>query len=168
MKGKKKPQASKEVKKQTLKHHQKTYDVKIHSKEKTEQQDKRKYFEAVGRRKTSVARVRLELNGSGIKVNDKDYKVYFPYHVWQEAVEAPVQSLQPKEKFGISVKVRGGGINSQAEAVRHGIARAMLEVDEEYRRYLRKLGFLTRDPRMKERRKYGLKKARRAPQWAKR
>jgi len=127
-----------------------------------------KYIEAVGRRKTSIARVRLYIGKVGFEVNGKNYKDYFTYPFWQQIVEGPLQQLQPTEKFGISVKVSGGGINSQAEAVRHGLARALVKLNEGYRKQLRKLGYITRDPRMKERRKYGLKKARRAPQWSKR
>jgi len=127
-----------------------------------------KYIEAVGRRKTSIARVRLYIGKAGLEVNGKNYKDYFTYPLWQQVVESPLQQLHPTEKFGVIVKVFGGGINSQAEAVRHGLARALVKLNEGYRKQLRKLDYITRDSRMKERRKYGLKKARRAPQWAKR
>ena len=127
-----------------------------------------RYVEAVGRRKTSVARVRLWPNKSDIIINEKNYKQYFPYQSWHHIIEEPFRQLQPSEKVGVTVKVSGGGIHSQAEAVRHGLSRALIKLNEDYHKRLKKLGFLTRDPRMKERRKYGLKKARRAPQWSKR
>lgn len=127
------------------------------------------YFEAVGRRKTSVARVRLFSKGdAGITVNDKKLKDYFVTKVMQNAVEEPLATMKLKDRFLITVKVSGGGIASQSEAVRHGIARALTKFDLELRKKLKKAGLLTRDPRMKERRKFGLKKARKSPQWSKR
>ena len=128
---------------------------------------KGKYIEAVGRRKTSIARVRLHADESGIKINGKDYKEYFKMPKLQELVNAPTTILELK-KNGFTVVVSGGGIASQAEAVRHGISRTLVKMDSEFRKRLKKFGFLKRDPRMVERKKYGLRKARRAPQWAKR
>jgi len=127
-----------------------------------------KYFEATGRRKTAIARVRLYSKGAGITVNDKDYKDYFPGEAMPRTVSQALASIGMDGKLAVSVHVFGGGIHAQAIAVRHGIARALLGFNAEYRKRLRGGGFLTRDPRMKERRKFGLKKARKAPQWAKR
>lgn len=127
-----------------------------------------KYIEAVGRRKTSIARVRIFANGEGIIVNGKSYKEYFPTEEMQKITEDAFRKTRPETRFAVSAKIRGGGIHSQAEALRHGIARALTLFDAELRKRLKKAGFLKRDPRVKERRKFGLKKARRAPQWAKR
>lgn len=127
-----------------------------------------RYIEAVGRRKTSVARVRIFSNSEGITVNDKEYKVYFPTEEMQKIVEDAFRKTRPETRFGVSAHLKGGGIHSQAEALRHGLARALIKFDLELRTKLKKAGFLKRDPRMKERRKFGLKKARRAPQWSKR
>lgn len=130
---------------------------------------KEKYFQAVGRRKTSVARVRLfEKGDKSINVNEKDYKEYFSALELQQVVESPLEKMNIEEKFKITVKVQGGGIHSQAEAVRHGIARALVKLNENFKKRLRKAGYLTRDSRMRERKKFGLKRARRAPQWSKR
>ncbi len=131
--------------------------------------DKKKYFEAIGRRKTSVARVRLFTHkGEGIKVNSKDYKSYFPLENLQKIVESPLEKLNAEEKYSFSIIVKGGGISSQAEACRHGMARALIALNPYFRKRLKKAGFLTRDPRMRERKKFGLKRARKAPQWSKR
>lgn len=128
-----------------------------------------KYFEAVGRRKTSSARVRLFPKGTpGIVVNDKKIADYFPTKVMQATVFEPLVKMKLADDFSVTVKVNGGGISSQSEAVRHGIARALVKFELELRKELKKEGLLTRDPRMKERRKFGLKKARKAPQWSKR
>lgn len=121
------------------------------------------YFYATGRRKTSVAQVRIYENGNGkVTINDK-------------AVEAEgavySEPLKLVGKFGstdLTVHVKGGGFNSQLEAIRHGVAQALVEIDEDFKTTLRKAGYLTRDPRAKERKKFGLKSARRAPQWSKR
>ncbi len=128
-----------------------------------------RYIETVGRRKTSVARVRV-FPGSkfSINVNEKPLESYFPTFELKNIVEAPFKKPGLTESFAVSVKVKGGGIHSQAEAVRHGISRALEIHDPALRKILKPLGFLKRDPRMKERRKFGLKKARKAPQWAKR
>lgn len=129
---------------------------------------KEKYFEAVGRRKTSIARVRLYTKKGDIIINDKDYSKYFPILRLQKAVISPIEELSVADKVGVTVKVQGGGINSQSGAVRLGIARALVLYNPNFRKPLRKVGYLTRDARAVERKKYGLKKARRAPQWKKR
>ncbi|MEK7538315.1 MAG: 30S ribosomal protein S9 [Patescibacteria group bacterium] len=128
-----------------------------------------RYIEAVGRRKTSTARVRITpATKESVIVNSKTVPVYFPTAEMQFIVNDPLVKSKVAEKFLITVVVRGGGIHSQAEAFRHGLSRALVKYDEETRTRLKKLGFLKRDPRMKERRKFGLKKARKAPQWSKR
>jgi len=126
------------------------------------------YIEAVGRRKTSVARVRLFPKGEGITVNERPYKTYFPTEEMQKIAEDAFRKTRPETRFMVSARIMGGGIHAQAEALRHGISRALTKFDGELRDKLKKAGFLRRDSRMKERRKFGLKKARRAPQWAKR
>ncbi|MCL4406137.1 MAG: 30S ribosomal protein S9 [Patescibacteria group bacterium] len=126
-----------------------------------------KYFEAVGRRKTAVARVRIIPGGTGFTVNDLDYKKYFKTDRERLSAYAPFK-LVAVDKVGVSVKAAGSGLPSQAEAVSLGISRALLKMNAEARPILKAAGLLTRDPRMVERKKYGLKKARRAPQWAKR
>jgi small subunit ribosomal protein S9 len=130
---------------------------------------KKGYIETVGRRKTATARVRIvEAPKNSITVNDKDVNEYFKTdNLRNIAAEALAVSKTPG-KFKITVKVVGGGINGQAEAVRLGISRALIVDDKPLRGTLKKVGFLKRDPRAKERRKFGLKKARKAPQWSKR
>lgn len=123
---------------------------------------------AVGRRKTSAARIRIQPGTGVITVNDKPYTVYFPIAFWQEKVAAPLKAAGREAGIDVSVKVVGGGVHSQAEAVRHGIARALAKWDESLRPIMRAEGFLTRDPRAKERKKFGLHKARRGHQWRKR
>ncbi|MCI0533072.1 30S ribosomal protein S9 [bacterium] len=126
------------------------------------------YTEAVGRRKSSIARVRLREGGrEEITVNGRDFKAYFPTHELQ-TITKEAFSRGRAGKFSMSVLVKGGGVRGQAEAIRLGVARALLALDEESRTKLKKAGFLKRDPRVKERKKFGLKKARRAPQWSKR
>jgi len=128
-----------------------------------------KYFEAVGRRKTAVARVRIFSRGEKeILVNDKPFKKYFPNLDLQEIVKAPLVKVDCLDKFRITIIVRGGGFHAQAEAVRHGITRALVLFKASFRGDLKGAGYLTRDPRMRERKKFGLKRARRAPQWQKR
>jgi small subunit ribosomal protein S9 len=130
---------------------------------------KPRYFKAIGRRKTSTAQVRLfRQGGKTFLVNEKPLEKYFPSFELQQIVLSPLDKMSCLDRFKILVKVRGGGINSQAEAVRHGIAKALILFDPDFRKQLKKAGFLTRDPRMRERKKFGLKRARRAPQWAKR
>jgi small subunit ribosomal protein S9 len=127
------------------------------------------YYYGTGRRKTAVARVRLYPNGDGqIIVNGRGADEYFPRETLMQAVRSPLRMLELNNRFNISVKVVGGGVSGQAGAVRHGIARALVRADEEFRPTLRKNGFLTRDPRMRERKKYGLKRARKAKQYTKR
>lgn len=128
-----------------------------------------KYIGATGRRKTSTARVRITpAKDESVTVNDRDYTVYFPTQELRAVVMDAFKTEGVAEKFAVTVKVIGGGIHSQAEAVRHGIARALVKKDEMLRKSLKKEGYLKRDPRTKERRKFGLKKARKAPQWSKR
>ena len=126
------------------------------------------YIEAIGRRKTSVARVRyFAKSEGGVIINGKKLDEYFPTDELRAIVESPMKKAKI-EKYEITVRLSGGGIHSQAEALRHGISRALIKSVSELRGELKPLGFLTRDPRMKERRKFGLKKARKAPQWSKR
>lgn len=128
-----------------------------------------KYFEAVGRRKTAIARVRLHPAAkAGYEVNGKTLEAYFPVKEMQATVVEPIVNGKAAEKFHVTAKLVGGGISAQSEAMRHGIARALLEYDIELRGKLKKAGYLKRDPRAKERRKFGLKKARKSPQWSKR
>ena len=128
-----------------------------------------RYIEAVGRRKTSTARVRItEASKGSLVINGKDLATYFPTLELQKIVNEAIEKSKVAGKFMVTVVVRGGGIHSQAEALRHGLSRTLVKFDEEIRKPLKKLGFLKRDPRMKERRKFGLKKARKAPQWSKR
>jgi small subunit ribosomal protein S9 len=123
---------------------------------------------ATGRRKNAVARVRI-LPGTGkIEINGKDLSSYFMNPSLEQEVVAPFKITETDGKFDLYVTVMGGGLSGQAGACRHGLARALIEVDENLRPTLKKAGYLTRDPRMKERRKYGLKKARKAPQFSKR
>lgn len=130
---------------------------------------KQKYFEAVGRRKTAIARVRLTPTPKqSITINEKDVVNYFATEEMRAIAEAAFNDSKITQKFKVTALVSGGGIHSQAEALRHGIARALLGYDGEMRKKLKKLGFLKRDPRAKERRKFGLKKARKSPQWSKR
>ncbi len=131
--------------------------------------DKNTFFEAVGRRKTSVARVRLHVGGKKeVVINDKPYEEYFTTKILQETCLAPLKKMKYMDKFRVVVRVSGGGVNSQSEAVRHGISRALVLFNIEFKKRLRRAGFLTRDPRQRERKKFGLKRARRAPQWKKR
>ena len=135
----------------------------------TKSQDSKKYFEAVGRRKTSTARVRLwEAQDSSITVNNKNYKDFFSTEDLATISNAPLRKIKMLDNFKVSVITSGGGITGQAEAMRHGVARALVKYDPELRLRLKKSGYLKRDSRAKERKKYGLKKARRAPQWSKR
>ncbi|HQF57190.1 MAG TPA: 30S ribosomal protein S9 [Candidatus Magasanikbacteria bacterium] len=122
----------------------------------------------VGRRKTATARVRLSPGKGIIIINDKPFTEFFPIELWSDKVIAPLKIVSREKDFDISVKIVGGGVNSQAEAVRHGIARALIKWDETLRPILKAEGFLTRDSRGKERKKFGLHKARRAHQWRKR
>jgi len=127
-----------------------------------------RYFEAVGRRKTATARVRLYPGSGSIIINNKPLEEYFPRLRDRLHLLEPLEVTGTKDSFNITVLVKGGGISGQAGAVRHGIARALVKADENLRKPLRRGGFLTRDARMKERKKYGLKRARKAPQYTKR
>ncbi len=138
---------------------------------------KEKYFESIGRRKNAIARVRLYTRKAAdvvkddkalITVNNKNYTDYFLDQNLQLVVESPLRKLKSMGRFKMTVIVNGGGLSGQAGAVRHGIARALTSFDQNFRKKLKKATFLTRDSRVKERRKYGLKKARKSPQWSKR
>ncbi|OHA89190.1 MAG: 30S ribosomal protein S9 [Candidatus Zambryskibacteria bacterium RIFCSPHIGHO2_01_FULL_43_25] len=133
------------------------------------EETKHKYIETVGRRKTSVARVRITpASKLSIVINKKELKDYFPTATLKQTVNEPLGKAKQNQHFNISVSVKGGGISSQAEAIRHGISRGLVIIDESQRKTLKKAGYLKRNPKMKERRKFGLKKARKAPQWSKR
>ena len=132
-------------------------------------ESKRKYFYGTGRRKSSVARVRVYENGTGnITINGRDIDNYFGLDTLKMVVRQPLVSTDLLGKVDVVVTVCGGGVTGQAGAIRHGISRALLLVNGEFRPTLKAAGFLARDPRMKERKKYGLKAARRAPQFSKR
>lgn len=136
-----------------------------------------RYFEAVGRRKKATARVRLYTKKSSDKstgdkaviiINEKPHTKYFDTPSLIEKVELPFRKLKSLNRFKATVRVKGGGISGQADAIRHGLARALIIFDSNFLKKMKKMGFLTRDSRVKERKKYGLKKARKAPQWSKR
>lgn len=130
---------------------------------------KNRYIEAVGRRKTAVARVRITPSSkASFAVNDKDVKEYFVTEELQTIAQEAASKSEVGEKFTVTVRVTGGGIHAQAEAVRHGLSRALVERDENVKNTLKKLGFLKRDSRQVERKKFGLKKARKSPTWSKR
>ncbi len=147
-------------------------------KEAEEAKGPEKYYEAVGRRKEATARIRVLTKKSTDKqeseekaiivVNGKPYFEYFNNAKLQGVVESPLKKLKSLNRFKATVTVQGGGISGQADAIKHGLSRALIMFDINFSKKLRKAGFLTRDARVKERRKYGLKKARKAPQWAKR
>lgn len=161
---KKKEAATKKVEKKI------TVDPKI-AETKTDEKAAKKiaYYYAIGRRKCAIAQVRLYKKGEGeIKINEQELKNYFPREEWQSTVSAPLNAMGQTNKLNVHAKVRGGGVKSQTEAVRLGIARALLKLNPIFKRGLKKYGYLTRDSRVKERKKYGLKRARRAPQWQKR
>ena len=130
--------------------------------------DTKQFFYGTGRRKNSVARVRLYPGNGAITINGRDIDDYFGLETLKLIVRQPMTLTDTLGKFDIVCTVAGGGVSGQAGAIRHGIARALIVVDENYRSALKAAGFLTRDPRMKERKKYGLKAARRAPQFSKR
>lgn len=129
---------------------------------------KGQYYYGLGKRKTSIAQVRLYKGEGKTFINDMTLKEWMDYHELSQKILAPLETVGMKDKFNITVLVKGGGKNSQAEAIRHGIARALVEFDPTLRGNLKGLGFLSRDSRIKERKKYGLKRARRAPQFSKR
>ncbi len=127
------------------------------------------YYDAVGRRKTAVARVRLFTRGEKqFLVNGVPFEKYFTLAEDQQTVTASMRKMKCLDKFKVTVLVSGGGRGAQAEAVRHGTARVLVDFNNNFKKRLRKVGYLTRDPRMRERKKFGLKRARKAPQWAKR
>jgi len=130
--------------------------------------DSNPYFYGTGRRKKSVARVRVYAGTGKITINDRDIDDYFGLDTLKLIVRQPLVLTGNETKFDIVCRVNGGGVTGQAGAIRHGLSRALLQYDENIRPTLKKAGFLTRDPRMKERKKYGLKGARRAPQFSKR
>lgn len=145
--------------------------VKKAKKAKKEKEVKKttKYFETMGRRKTGVARIRLFTQGEKIfLVNEKPLERYFPTLELQEIILSPLKKINCLDRFRIIVKVKGGGYHAQAEAIRYGLAKALTIFNPDFRKRLKKAGFLTRDSRMRERKKFGLKRARRAPQWQKR
>ncbi|HAY61478.1 MAG TPA: 30S ribosomal protein S9 [Acidaminococcaceae bacterium] len=125
-------------------------------------------YSATGRRKSSVARVRLVPGEGKVIINGREMNDYFGLETLKLVVNQPLELTKTKDKYDVLVNVIGGGISGQAGAIRHGISRALVKVDEEFRPVLKKAGFMTRDPREKERRKYGLKKARKASQYSKR
>ena len=125
-------------------------------------------FYGTGRRKSSVARVRIVPGTGKITINDRDIDDFFGLETLKVVVRQPLVATDTRGKFDVIAKVSGGGFTGQAGAIRHGLSRALLTVDADYRPALKEAGFLTRDPRMKERKKYGLKAARRAPQFSKR
>ncbi len=129
----------------------------------------KRYIESIGRRKTATARVRITpASKQTYLINDKELAVYFPTQELQKIVTDPFSTVEGDAHYTVTVKVSGSGIHSQAEAVRHGISRSLVKENEESKSKLKPAGFLKRDPRAKERRKFGLKKARKAPQWSKR
>ena len=125
-------------------------------------------FHGTGRRKSSIARVYLVPGNGNVTINKRSIDEYFGLETLKVIVRQPLTATDTADKFDVLVNVKGGGYTGQAGAIRHGIARALLTVDADFRPVLKKAGYLTRDPRMKERKKYGLKKARRAPQFSKR
>lgn len=128
-----------------------------------------RYIEGIGRRKNAIARVRLtKANKNSLLINEKNLEQYFVTRELQHIVTEALKNGPLDTSFAVSARVSGGGINAQAEAIRHGVARALILIDGNLRTTLKQAGFLKRDPRAKERKKFGLKKARKAPQWSKR
>lgn len=165
---KKKPTVKKLVKKkEVLEKKEKIVAPKI-VEEKIEEESDR-YFEAVGRRKTAVARVRLFTKGDKeVVVNNKPFNTYFQDFEFQEIAMSSLKKMKCLDRFRVSIIIKGGGLHAQAEAVRHGTAMALTKFNNDFRKRLKRVGYLTRDSRMRERKKPGLKRARRAPQWSKR
>lgn len=127
------------------------------------------YIEAVGRRKTAVARVRItKASKNSFRVNDKDLDTFFPTKELQTIATEPIDTSEVDAKFAVTALIKGGGVTAQAESLRHGLSRALVKYEATLRGSLKKAGYLKRDPRMKERKKFGLKKARKAAQWSKR
>ena len=131
-------------------------------------QEQQHYYYATGRRKTAVARVRLYMDTGPIIVNGRPMEEFFPWDTWQRSVTEPFQVTNTAGQFRVVAKLNGGGVRGQADALRHGISRALEVADPSLRQPLKKAGLLTRDAREKERKKYGLKRARKAPQYTKR
>jgi small subunit ribosomal protein S9 len=145
------------------------HEAVVKAKPATKKTGSGRYIAAIGRRKTSTAIVRItEAPKNSFIINSKDLATYFPTRELQTIVADALEKSKIESKFRVEARISGGGIHAQAEALRHGISRALVEYDAEARKRLKKLGFLKRDPRMKERRKFGLKKARKAAQWSKR
>lgn len=135
----------------------------------TQAEPQQQYFYGTGRRKSAIAKVRIYPDdGTAIIVNDKPMEEYFNWLPWQSTVREPFATSGTVGRFRVMAKVTGGGVNAQAEAIRHGISRALVVFDPNLKSSLRRAGFITRDPRVKESKKYGLKRARRAPQYTKR
>lgn len=165
---KEKEKPKKETKQKAKKKKEAKKPEKVEAEKKPEVKIER-YFEAVGRRKTAVARVRLYTKGEKtFLINQKPYDLYFPTLELQQIARAALDKMKCFGRFRVQVLVKGGGLHAQAEAVRHGIARALVLFNPTFKKRLKRAGFLRRDPRMRERKKFGLKRARRAPQWQKR
>lgn len=157
------PKVSSAIKTETKKVTSKSEDLSSQPKK------KRNYLYAVGRRKSAIARVRFyPKEEEDLIINQKDYRQYFSTFYLQKIVSSPLDQIGQRPKGKISIKVSGGGNRGQAESIRHGIARVLIQLNSDFRPALKKAGFLRRDQRVKERKKYGLKRARRAPQWQKR
>lgn len=153
----------------TTKRATKSKTVRTRAPKKAEEQEPLRYVEGVGRRKRAIARVRIFTRGNKeMTVNKRPLVSYFPYIGWQDEALSPLKRLNAEDKFGIQVEVSGSGSHAQAHAVRHGLARALVKFNPDFRKRLKRAGFLMRDARKVERKKPGLKKARRAPQWQKR
>ncbi len=173
---KKKEKKEKEVKK--TKRVKKAGEIKKETKKETIKKAVKKpkpisrpvrYYQAIGKRKTAIARIRLWTKGEKeFLINEKPYQEYFPTFELQQIASASLRKMKCLDRFRVLAKVKGGGIHAQAEAVRHGTARVLILFNPDFRKRLKKAGYLTRDPRMRERKKFGLKRARRAPQWQKR
>lgn len=142
--------------------------VKKEVKKEVEKEVKKRYIEAIGRRKEAIARVRLTKDKPGFVINQKTMEEYFDLLDCHKKILDPFKATNLENSFFVSIKVKGGGITGQAEAIRLGISRCLIKIDEKLNPILRKAGFLTRDARKVERKKYGLKKARKAAQWSKR
>lgn len=165
----KKEKALAKKEKVSVKKAPKKEDLTISPPKNVSPEEKTKFISSVGRRKTASARVWLFTQGTkGIMVNNKPYTDYFSVKEWQRTLEDPLRKLNILGKFGFSIKVRGGGLSGQSEAARYGIARTLVLLNPYFKKRLKKSGYLTRDSRMRERKKPGLKRARKAPQWSKR
>lgn len=159
-------------KKKKIKKIKKKKEIKKPPKVKTEKkplEKKERYLEAIGRRKTAIARVRLFTKGEKLfLVNKKLHNVYFPTLELQQVSQSALEKMKLLDRFRILAKVKGGGFHAQAEALRHALTRVLVKFNPDFRKRLKKAGYMKRDPRMRERKKFGLKRARKAPQWQKR